>query len=257
MKISIITPTCNSAATIGRTMASVAAQTYTNLEHIVIDNCSTDGTQELTQQLAGKYGLHTTIISEPDAGIYNAINKGIALATGHIVGVLHADDAYASPTVLAEIARRFADPACRMVYGDVSWRRRNRPDSIVRYFDASHFTPGMLLHAIAPPHPSLYIRRSTMLQAGPYRENYIIAADFEMFVRLMLVQGISAYYIPMEMVAMSAGGMSGAIYNRIITNTIEKRRALTDNGIHVTMPQILCRYIFNLMQYFNHVRYTF
>ena len=253
MRISIITPTCNSVRTIGRTMASIATQTHTDLEHIVIDNCSTDGTQALTQQLSERYGLRTTIVSEPDTGIYNAINKGIAIATGHVVGVLHADDAYASPTVLAEVATRFTDPGCRMIYGDVSWRHRSRTGRTIRYFDASRFRPDMLRHAIAPPHPSLYISRDTMLQAGPYCEDYLIAADFEMFVRLMLVQGIQARYIPMEMVAMSAGGMSGSIYNRIVTNTIEKRRALTDNGIHVTTPQILRRYIFNLTQYFHHV----
>lgn len=255
MKISIITPTYNSEATIRRTIASIASQTHTDLDHIVVDNCSTDATLDIIRRAAEESGVNTTIISEPDTGIYQAINRGIANSSGQVIGILHADDAYASDDVLTQVALRFEKPGCRFVYGDISWRSRRHSDRYRRYFDASVFHPELLRYGIAPPHPSLYVDRTTADLVGPYSENYKIAADFEMFVRLMLVHGIHGTYIPMEMVAMSAGGVSSSFYNILVTNTAEKLRALTENGCPASIPRLACRYIFNLKQYLLHVRH--
>jgi glycosyltransferase len=249
MRISIITPAYNNADSIERTLDSLLGQTYTDFEHIVIDNCSTDGTLDHVRNAAYPEGSSCVIVSEPDSGIYNAINKGLMHATGDIVGILHANDALSSPTILASVAETFADEQCRMIYGDISWRSHKNPNKVVRYFDASTFTIDMLRYGIAPPHPSLYLRRDVAIAIGPYKEDYAVAADFDMFIRLMITHNTECRYLPIEMVAMSTGGSSGKFYNRIVTNTVEKRRALRENNISAH-GLIFHRYLYNIKQLF-------
>lgn len=249
MKISIITPTYNNSGTIGSTIESILSQTHTDIEHIIIDNCSTDGTLHAIRQAPYPADRQPVIVCEPDGGIYNAINKGIAMATGDIVGILHADDTYPTPDVLEQISTEFTRSGCEMIYGDISWRSTKAPQKRIRYFCARDYNPQMLKTGIAPPHPSLYVHRRILYKIGNYREDYKIAADFEMFVRLMLIHGIRGSYLPVEIVAMSPDGRSGTLYHRLVTNTVEKMRALRQNGIKTSLPHILRRYIFNLRQY--------
>ncbi|MDE6305677.1 MAG: hypothetical protein K2L90_03720, partial [Muribaculaceae bacterium] len=135
------------------------------------------------------------------------------------------------------------------IYGDISWRSTKDPRKRIIFFCARDYNPHMLKTGIAPPHPSLYVHRRILYRIGNYREDYKIAADFEMFVRLMLIHGIRGSYLPVEIVAMSPDGRSGTLYHRLITNTVEKMRALRQNGIKTSLPRILRRYIFNLRQY--------
>lgn len=249
MKISVITPTYNNERTIACTAESILAQTHADIEHIIIDNCSTDGTLDAIRRIPYAGSRQRIIVSEPDRGIYHAINKGIGMASGDVIGILHTGDIYSSPDVLEQVADRFADPECGMLYGDMSWHRPNASRKRVRYFCAKEYTPEMLRLGIAPPHPTMYISRRIVDRIGLYKEGYRIAADFDIFVRLMLVNGISGTYLPVEMVSMATGGRSGTIYNRLVTNTLEKRHALRQNGIDVPLIQLLRRYFINLRQY--------
>uniref|UniRef100_UPI0035668849 glycosyltransferase family 2 protein n=1 Tax=Thioalkalivibrio sp. TaxID=2093813 RepID=UPI0035668849 len=156
MKISIVTATFNSADTVAGCLASVAAQTYADREHIAIDGVSTDGTVEILQthrrQLA-------TLVSEPDGGIYDALNKGIARATGEVVGFLHADDFYAHEDVLARIAQAFENPNVHAVYGDLVYVLKSDTTRVLRHWRSGPYDPARLVHGWMPPHPTLYVRR--------------------------------------------------------------------------------------------------
>lgn len=157
MKISIITVTYNVRETVGDCLASVAAQDYRDREHVVIDGASTDGTVERLQAHRAQLAV---LVSEPDRGIYDALNKGLERASGDVVGLLHADDVFADAGVLARVAEAFADPAVEAVYGDLVYVAREAPDRVVRYWRAEAFDPRRLRWGWMPPHPTLYLRRT-------------------------------------------------------------------------------------------------
>ena len=155
MKISVITATWNCAATLGDCLVAVKRQTHTDREHVVIDGASSDGTLELLQARRDQLAV---LVSEPDRGIYDALNKGIARASGDVVGFLHADDVYAGPDVLAHVAQAFADPTVCAVYGDLQYVRKDNLNQVVRHWQSSPFTRARLQRGWMPPHPTLYVR---------------------------------------------------------------------------------------------------
>lgn len=242
MKITIITATRNNETTIKNTIESVLSQTHGDVEHIIIDGASTDGSLSIIKDYADRYPDKIKYISEPDAGVYNAINKGIRMASGDVVGCLHGNDRFTSNNVLAEVAMAMNDEAVRMVYGDIHYVKSGS-DKCVRYYSASDFTPEMLRRGIAPPHPSLYLRREMFEQYGLYTEKYLICGDFEMFVRLMLENGVEGYYLPIDMVAMTIGGLSTQLYHRLITNNREKYQVLKEKSIKISCFSLLKRYL--------------
>ena len=217
MKITIITATWNCAATVADCLASVAVQSYAHREHVVIDGASTDGTVAVLEAHRDRLAV---LVSEPDRGIYDALNKGIARATGEVVGFLHADDIYAGPEVLAHVAAAFADPAVSAVYGDLQYVRQDNPNQVVRHWRSTPFSPRRLAWGWMPPHPTLYVRRDWYSRISGFDTRYRIAADYDCILRLFSRPGFQAVYLPEVLVRMRLGGAS----NRSLANIVRKSR---------------------------------
>ena len=183
---------------------------------------------------------------------YEAINNGIKVATGDVVGVLHSDDFFTSADILESVARTFSDSSIDMVYGDVHFVNTNSPERVLRYYSGAWFDRKKLRYGIAPPHPSMYCRREVYLKYGLYSTDYKIAGDFDMFVRLLWKWEITARYLPVDMVTMRTGGISTRWSSRLWRNTAEKHRVLLDNGIKTSWWQVLYRYVLLLCHYSWH-----
>jgi glycosyltransferase involved in cell wall biosynthesis len=227
MTISIITAVFNRVSTIGDAINSVQSQTFDDIEHLVIDSKSTDGTLE-------EINRHRTpgicLISEPDSGIYDALNKGMSRARGDILGVVHSDDFLAHDRVLERVAKAFTDPAIDAVYGDLDYVAADNPDRIVRHWRAGTFMPNKLRRGWMPPHPALFIRRRVVDSFGGYDTQYRIAADYDAILR-WFGGGIRATYIPEVLVKMRIGGESNRSLERILLKSKEDLLALRKNKI--------------------------
>lgn len=242
MKISVITATLNNGVTLEATIKSVMQQTHNDVELIIVDGASTDNSVEIISRWQQLYPNKIRFVSEPDNGVYNAINKGLKMASGEVIGVLHGNDTFSSPHVLAQVAHAMNNDNIDFVFGDISYR--DKAGKIVRYYSSAGYDKSMLRYGIAPPHPSLYVRKKTFDSIGLYKENYLIAADFDFFIRLMTVSDLPSQYLPIDMVTMSMGGLSTTLRHRIFTNNREKYRALRENGIKVCPLSLLKRYFY-------------
>lgn len=243
MKVTIITATRNNASTLDATISSVMSQTHRDIDYIIIDGASTDNSIDIIRTWQQRHPDKIRYISEPDSGVYNAINKGISMAQGDIIGILHGNDFFSSQFIIENIVQTMNDNNVKYIYGDVVYIN-NHSKKIVRYYSARHFSPQMLLMGIAPPHPSLYVRRDIFSFVGLYKEDYLIGADFDFFIRLMLVKNITGQYLPINMVTMTSGGLSTQFYHRIFTNNREKYRALSENGFKIKRFALLKRYFY-------------
>jgi glycosyltransferase involved in cell wall biosynthesis len=206
MKISIITPSYNSAATIARTINSVIAQNYSDLEYIIIDGVSTDDTAKIVSSYQNKININ--FISEPDNGIYDAMNKGIKMASGDIVGILNSDDLFSGDDVLSTIADAFANNQADIVYGDIQYFSDN-PKKIIRYWETGEYKNSKLNNGWTIPHPALFVKKTVYDLAGLYDSNFKIAGDYEFILRILKKHNFSLKYIPKVFVKMFAGGVSG------------------------------------------------
>lgn len=215
VKISLITATLNRAHVLGDALSSVAAQTYRNVEHIVIDGGSVDHTQALVAAAAVDV-FHAA----PDSGVYEALNKGIALATGDVIGVLHSDDVFASVDVLERVASCFEDPSVMVVYGDLEYVKRDDVATVVRKWRAGTWSPEKLARGWMPPHPTLYVRKSVLDQVGGYDLQYRISSDYQFILRVFSLPNLRIHYEPYTLVRMRMGGMS----NKNLANLIQKSR---------------------------------
>jgi glycosyltransferase involved in cell wall biosynthesis len=228
MKFSIITVCRNNHTTIGRTIQSVNAQSYPMLQHVFVDGASSDKTVELIQQLST---VEKVVVSEPDAGIYDAMNKGISHATGDIIGLLNADDYYKNSGVLARIAEVFKDTKVDCVFGDVEYFRPENPENVVRRYNSGRFSRYTLAIGIMPAHPATFFRRSVYERVGKFKTDYKISADFEFIVRAFKDGNLRYKYLDECFVRMQAGGVSSSgIKSKIVLNR-EILRALRENGI--------------------------
>jgi glycosyltransferase involved in cell wall biosynthesis len=213
-----VTATWNCATTIADCLHSVASQSYTEREHVVIDGASSDGTLDFLQMRSHQLAV---LVSEPDRGIYDALNKGIAHASGDVVGFLHADDLYAHADVLAHIAAAFEDaPDLCAVYGDLQYVRKNDTADVVRQWKSAPFSAGRLAWGWMPPHPTLYVRREWYARIGGLDIRYRIAADYFSILQLFTQPGFKAAYLPEVLVKMRLGGAS----NRSIKAIVQKSR---------------------------------
>ncbi len=225
--ISIITVVRNGASTIRHCLESVHRQSR-RPEHIVIDGGSTDGTLELLGEYATRISL---VVSEPDRGMYDALNKGIAMASGDVVGILNADDVYANDDVLAKVARVFDDARVDSCYGDLVYVAANNTGRIVRRWRSGPFDPQKFYRGWMPPHPTFFVRRAAFERFGAYKLDLGTAADYELMLRFLLRQRLTAACIPEVLVVMRDGGMSNAsIANRLRANRMD-RRAWAANGL--------------------------
>ena len=231
MKISVITVCYNSAATIRDTVESVVAQDYPDVEYIIVDGGSSDHTLNILRAYETQI---TKLISEPDRGIYDAMNKGLKLATGDIIGFINADDFYNSKQSLSLIAQAVQAEDIEACYGDLSYISRHNSANIVRYWRSSDFKPGLFAKAWCPPHPTFYARRSVFERFGDFDLNYKIAADMELMLRFMEVNKIRTRYIPAVLVKMRTGGASDGNLRSILAQNQEIFSAFIKHRIKIS-----------------------
>lgn len=246
MKVSLITVSFNSAKTIAATIDSVLAQRGVDLEYIVIDGASTDGTWGIVVERLSKVpadGLVCHYRSESDDGMYDALNKGLAMATGDIVGILNADDVFEDEYTLASIVSAF-DVCTDAVYADIRFVRGGRT---VRYYSARHWKPWMHHWGYMPPHPSVYIRREQFRRLGGYRTDYRISADFELMVRYFCKAAINLKYLPRTVVRMTPGGISTSGWRALVTLNRENVRANRENGYRSCFVMMLPKYFYKVL----------
>ncbi len=228
MKISVVTAVYNRRHTISDAIESVQSQSHDDVEHIIQDGGSTDGTLEEAHRRATK---QTMINSQPDYGIYDALNKGIESASGDVIGFMHSDDYFASPDVLAKVAKMLEDPDLDGIYGDLDYVAKNDPTRVVRHWVSGECTQDNLELGWMPPHPTLYLRRKVYERFGPYDTSYQIAADYEAMLRYMTKGKIRLGYIPHVMVKMRTGGESNKSLGRLIQKSREDLRAMRTHCI--------------------------
>jgi glycosyltransferase len=226
LKISIITAVYNNHAHIQQCIQSVLSQTYANIEHIIIDGYSNDGTTDVIRRYESKISRW---ISEPDKGIYDALNKGIKLATGDVIGFLHSDDMFANDTIIEKIANRFADKGCDATYGDLLYVSKTDPSKIIRYwkscpFDAANFRKGWM-----PAHPTLFMTKKVYETFGSFNLQYHIASDYDLMLRTAGSGKLKCEYIAEVITHMRVGGASNKSLKNIWIKSYEDWQALRAN----------------------------
>lgn len=245
MKITLVTAVYNRAGTIGEALASVAWQSYREVEHLIMDGGSTDGTLAAIEAAAHPA---MRVISEPDRGIYDALNKGFALATGEVLGLVHSDDYLAHSRVLERVMAAFSDPAVDAVYGDLDYILAADPARVVRRWRSGPFAPGRLRRGWMPPHPALFIRRRIWETRGTYDTRYQIAGDYDAILRWFGTGAIKVVYLPEVLVKMRTGGESNRSLGRILRKTREDYRALRVNRIG-GLGALICKNLSKLTQF--------
>jgi glycosyltransferase involved in cell wall biosynthesis len=247
-KISIITVSFNSAQTIGDTLKSLATQSYPNIEHIIVDGASTDQ----TMQIVAGFPHVAQCISEKDEGIYFAMNKGIAMASGDVIGILNADDLYADDEVIARVVAVFEDPAVDATYADLVFVNREDVSKIVRTWKSGTFKRSSMYNGWMPPHPTFFVRRSLYEKYGLFNTILRSAADYELMLRFLLKNQINLSYIPQIIINMRQGGKSTAsISNRIKAN-LEDRKAWKMNGLKPHFFTLILKPLRKIKQFISH-----
>ncbi|MBO4690285.1 MAG: glycosyltransferase [Paludibacteraceae bacterium] len=244
MKISIITITYNSAATLQHALDSVLSQTYPDIEHVLVDGASRDGTRELIEKYAREHA-NVRWVSEKDGGIYNAINKGIRMATGDIIGFLHSDDQLYSADSIEQVAEAFESSHADVVYGDLQYCKGGR---VVRRWKSNAFSPRSLKFGWMPPHPTVYVRREVYQQVGEYDEWFSIAADYDMMLRIFKT-GYKTHYIPSVLVSMETGGASNRSTRARLSKTQEDCIALRKNHVGAGFLTVACKQLRKIRQF--------
>jgi len=225
---SIITVVYNNEEHIGDAIQSVLSQDYDAIEYVVIDGGSTDRTLDIIHEYRDRISV---VVSEPDAGIYDALNKGIGLATGQVIGFLHSDDLFAHCGVISSLASKFSETGADAVYGDLDYVQKMNSGSVVRHWRSGEFSPRKLKHGWMPPHPSFYARREVYSRLGGFDLSYRIAADYDCMLRILTDESISAAYLPEVLVKMRTGGVSNRGLLNIARKSREDYRALRSNGV--------------------------
>ena len=254
MKISIITAAWNSAATIEDTLRSILAQTYQDWECIVIDGASSDGTRNILRSYETRFNGRLHWISEPDQGIYDAMNKGIAIASGQVIGMLNADDFYSANNILDQVAKAFtADKYLDGVYGDIHFVHPDDLSKTVRYYPSKSFTRAKMKFGFMPAHPSFYVKKEVYDRFGKFDIQYKIAADFESLLRYIYIHRIKTQYLDMDFVTMRTGGASTASLANRVTIMREHLRAFRNHGIKNNALRLSLRYFSKLWESVPHL----
>jgi glycosyltransferase len=258
MKVSIITVSYNSAKTIGDTISSLRKQSYKNIEYIVVDGNSTDGTVEIVTQFLdsskdvsqdAKQGVVTTFLCEKDQGIYYAMNKGLALATGDIIGVLNSDDFYCTEDVIEKVVLAFQKNNTECLYGDLNYVDPLDTNKIVRKWRSGNYRRENFLKGWMPPHPTFFVKKSCYEKFGTFDTHFKSAADYELMLRFLFKESCSAQYLPAVLIHMRAGGVSNVgLKNRIRANR-EDRLAWKINGLKPKWFTLLRKPLSKLIQY--------
>lgn len=247
MKISIITSTYNSAATLADTLKCISQQDYPDIEHLIIDGGSKDGTLALVDQ----FPHISKVISEKDKGIYDAMNKGIALANGDVIGILNSDDFYVSPRVLSKVAAAFQDPEVMAVYADLQFVERNSTDKVVRTWRSGDYTRKSFFYGWMPPHPTFFVRKSVYQKHGVFNCDLGSAADYELMLRFLLKHGIKAVHIKEIIIKMRMGGESTvSLKNRLKANK-KDHLAWKINGLQPNLLTLYLKPVRKIGQFFK------
>jgi glycosyltransferase involved in cell wall biosynthesis len=227
MRVSIITVCYNSSATIADTIKSVQSQNYRDIEHIIIDGVSKDDTLDII-----KHSGHTgPLVSEKDNGLYDAMNKGIALATGEIVGILNSDDFYTDPKVIEDVVAQFNRPGCDAVYADLNYIDSNREEKIIRKWRSGRYKYTKFNYGWMPPHPTVFVKKEIYDRYGSFNTELNSAADYELILRFLYKNRIKAHYVPRVLVNMRTGGLSNRSLKHRLKSHLEDYRAWSFNGI--------------------------
>jgi glycosyltransferase involved in cell wall biosynthesis len=227
VKVSIVTAVYNGARTVGHALRSVYEQEYPNIEHIIVDGASSDTTLDV---IRGSPLRSPILVSEPDSGIYDALNKGLQRATGEIIGLLHSDDVFADPRVISDVGACFLDPSVNLVFGDLDYVDGREGRRVARHWVAGQPTPSKLRAGWMPPHPTVFIRVCLYRALGNFRTELGISADYELMLRLFLSGQVVHRYVPRVLVKMRTGGESNRSIERIWTKSREDYSALRWNG---------------------------
>jgi glycosyltransferase involved in cell wall biosynthesis len=247
MKISIITVVYNNEATISSAIESVLAQTYQDREYIIIDGGSTDGTLERIKAYGDRIDL---VISEPDGGVYDAMNKGLAKATGDVICILNSDDLYPHEEVIERVVNAFHNSACDAIYGDLVYVSARDVDRVVRYWKSGRCSWKSFEYGWMPPHPAFFVKKSVYTQYGHFNTILKSAADYELMLRFAYKHKISLSYIPEILVKMRVGGLSNfSLKNRFMANK-EDKAAWEMNGLKPYVFTMYLKPLRKVLQYF-------
>jgi glycosyltransferase involved in cell wall biosynthesis len=247
MKITIITVCFNSEKYIRTAIESVLAQDYPNIEYIVIDGKSSDSTLKIIEEYKQKIDV---LISEPDNGIYHAMNKGIKLATGEIIGTLNSDDLYIDNHVISNTVSAFKIEKPDIVFGDLFYVKKNDTNAIVRKWSTKEFKPGSFKKGWHPPHPTFFVKKDLYNKYGAFNLNYKLAADFELMLRFLEKYKASCVYLNKPLVKMRTGGATNNNIRNRIRQNIECYKAFNDNQLQVSMLYPVYRLVPKLVQFF-------
>lgn len=248
MKVSVITITYNSAETVDDTLRSVAAQKYANIEHIIVDGLSKDRTLQIVDNYPKSV---SKVISEKDRGIYDAMNKGVLLATGDIIGILNSDDFYADDQVIGEIVKLFETTSADAVYADLVYVHRDDTSKIVRTWKAGEYHSGQFLKGWMPPHPTFFVRRTVYEKWGGYNITLRSAADYELMLRFIHKHHISVAYLPRVITHMRTGGQSNVSFRNRLRANMEDRAAWKINGLRPGLFTLTIKPLSKVRQYFR------
>lgn len=247
MKISIITVTFNSASTLEQTILSVIDQSYSNIEYIIIDGGSTDDTLQIIEKYKNKI---SKVISEKDKGLYDALNKGIKMATGDVIGFLHSDDIYINKQVIEKYATLFTKVSCDAVYADLFYVDRNNLDKITRKWKSVTYSEGAFINGWMPPHPTFFVRKNVYEKYGKFNLELKSAADYELMLRFIHKYKIKISYLPEFVVKMRVGGKSNETVTNRVNANLEDRRAWEMNNLK---PRFYTLYLKPLRKIFQFI----
>lgn len=246
MKISIITVCFNSQDYIRSTIESVLSQDYHDIEYIVIDGNSTDGTVEIIKSFGNKISKW---ISEPDLGIYDAMNKGINLATGEVIGIVNSDDFFHRNDSISKVVETLKKYPVQSVFADIIFVRRDNPEKVVRYFSSQNFKPWKMRFGFMPAHPTFFTYKTNFTKYGSYDSSFDIGADFELLLRFLYKNSISYKYIPIDLMKMRTGGVSTRSLKSTLTINKENLRAFRINKYYTNYVFLFSRYFIKVFHY--------
>lgn len=251
MKISVITVCYNSEMFIGNAIDSVLSQSYADIEYIIVDGLSKDNTIQIVKEYEPLFHGKLKWVSEKDMGLYDAMNKGIKMATGDVVGILNSDDFFYDDHVLSKVAVAFKDPSIQATTGDIVFVREDNLDKVIRHYSSKKWKPSKFAWGYMPPHPAFFVRRDLFDQFGFYQTDYKIAADYELLIRLLLKNQVKWKYLPLITTKMRMGGASTDGIKSLITLNREIARGCRENGVYTNYGMIYSKYFFKPFEFLS------
>lgn len=248
MKISIITVTYNSSTTVADTIESVLSQNYPDIEYIVVDGLSKDGTVDIIKEYEPRFKGRMRWISEKDKGIYDAMNKGIRMATGDVVGIINSDDFYHRNDVISQIALGFKNTNVQATFADIRFVHPNNLDKTVRYYSSKNFSPKRFRFGFMPAHPTFFTYKKNFERYGYYQTDYKIAADYELLIRFLYTNNLEYKYLPIDVMKMRTGGMSTASWKSNLLLNKEIIRGCKENGIYTNLFILSLKYFVKVFE---------